>query len=145
MTTHHSAASATPTSARTILLAARAAAVLAVLSILWQGYSASRVIVAGGAALGPHEVGAVVAHVTTGLLALAVALHWWTTRGPVWPAAVAAAVFAATFVEASLGHEVTLWAHVPLAMLITIGTTAVFGRVWAAAVTSAVRKGRRAG
>ena len=49
--------------------AVRASAVLAMLSILWQGFSASYVIPAGGAALGPHEIGAVVAHVTTGLLA----------------------------------------------------------------------------
>ena len=109
----------------------RVTAVLAALSILWQGYSASTVIVDGGAALGPHEIGAVVAHVTTGLLALAAALHWWTTRGPMWPVAVSAVMFVATFVEASLGHERTLWVHVPLALLITMGTAAVLVRAFA--------------
>ena len=131
MTTEHPTASKARASIPATLPILRITAVLAVLSILWQAYSASNVIVAGGAALGPHEIGAVVAHVTTGLLAFGAALHSWTTRGPVWPAALSAVVFVATFVEASLGHEVTLWAHVPLAMLITIGTTTVLVRSWA--------------
>ncbi len=129
MTHEQAAATATPTSIS--LRAVRVAAVLAALSILWQGYSASNVIVDGGAALGPHEIGAIVAHVTTGLLALAAAVHWRATRGPVWPAAVSAVVFVATFAEASLGHERTLWVHVPLALLITMGTATVLVREFA--------------
>ena len=103
----------------------RAAAVLAVLSILWQGYSASGVIVSGDPALGPHEIGAVVAHVVTGLLALVTAVHWWATRGPIWPTVVSVVVFAVTFVEASLGHKRSLWLHVPLALLLMFGVAAV--------------------
>jgi hypothetical protein len=115
--------------ASTIVWAVRAAAVLAVLSILWQGFSASNVIIGGDPALGPHEAGAVVAHVVTGLLAAAVVAHWWVARGAVWPAVTAVVVFAATFVEASLGHKRTLAVHVPLALLIIGGVVAVLG--WA--------------
>src|ERR1700733_14186677 len=97
----------TPSSA--VVGGVRVVAVLAVLSILWQGFSASNVIVSGDPALGPHEAGAVVAHVVTGLLALVVAVHWWTTRRAVWPTVVSVVVFVATFVEASLGHKRTLW------------------------------------
>jgi hypothetical protein len=131
MTSEKPAAPMTQTSTSIILPVLRTVAVLAVLSILWQAYSASNVIVAGDAALGPHEIGAVVAHMTTGLLALCTALLWWTTRGPVWPTALSAGVFAATFVEASLGHRLTLWAHVPLAILITMGTAAVLHHAFA--------------
>lgn len=107
----------------------RVAAVLAALSILWQGFSASSVIVSGDPALGPHETGAVVVHVATGLLAVAAAAHWWATRRAVWPAVVSVVIFAATFVEASLGHGRTLWVHVPLALLIMLGVGAVV--LWA--------------
>lgn len=107
----------------------RATAVLAVLSILWQGYSASNVINAGDAALGPHEAGAIAAHIVTGLFAVAAVAHWWVTRVRLWPAVTAVVVFAVTFLEASLGHGRTLWAHVPLALLLIGGTTAVL--VWA--------------
>jgi hypothetical protein len=131
MTTEKHAAPGSRTSASIILPVLRTVAVLAVLSILWQGYSASNVIVTGDAALGPHEIGAVVAHVATGLLALCTALLWWTSRGPVWPTALSAVVFVATFVEASLGHGRTLWIHVPLALLITMGTVAVVYRAFA--------------
>ena len=128
------------TTAPTVVWGVRATAVLAVLSILWQGYSASGVIVAGDPALGPHEAGAVVAHIVTGLLAAAAVAHWWMSRSAVWPAAVAAVVFALTFVEASLGHKRTLWVHVPLALLLITGVAAVL--VWAF-LPSAPRAGSR--
>ena len=114
-----------PTPSPVVVGGVRVAAVLAVLSILWQGYSASSVINVGDPALGPHETGAVIAHVVTGLLAIATAVHWWTTRRAVWPVVASVVVFAATFVEASLGHKRSLWVHVPLAMLIMLGVGAV--------------------
>ena len=33
------------------------------------------------------------------------------TRGPFWPAVLAVVLFAATFIEALLGHKRTLWAR----------------------------------
>jgi hypothetical protein len=116
-------------SSSALVWSVRIAAVASVLSVLWQGFSASFVIVSQGSALGPHEAGAVVAHVVTGLLALAAAAHWWRTRGALWPAVVAVVVFVATFVEAALGHLFSLWAHVPLALLIMLGVGSVL--VWA--------------
>lgn len=113
------------------LWALRAAAVISVLSILYQGFSASGVIVAGDPALGPHETGAIVAHVVTGLMAAAAAVHWRATRGPVWPTLLAVIVFGVTFLEASLGHKGSLWVHVPLALLIILATGAVlFWSFW---------------
>ncbi len=123
--------STTPTAARSstiTLWALRTMAVFAALSVLYQAFSASAVIVAGDAALDAHETGAVVLHVFTGLLAVAAAAQWRATRGPVWPAVLAVVLFAATFLEASLGHKRTLWAHVPLAMLIVGATTTIL--VW---------------
>src|ERR1700709_247423 len=74
-----------PTAPSGTIWLVRVCAVLAVLSILWQGFSASNVIIAGDAALGPHEAGAIVVHVLTGLLALASAAQWWATRPATWP------------------------------------------------------------
>ena len=118
-----------------VLWLVRITAILAVLSILWQGYSASAVIVAGDPALGPHEAGAVVAHVVTGLLALAAVGHWWLARKPLWPAVTAVVVFAVTFLEASLGHKRSLFIHVPLALLLVAGTAAVLVWAWTRTAT----------
>ena len=120
----------TSRSTATTLWALRAAAVLAVLSVLYQALSASGVIVSGDEALGPHETGAIVLHVLTGLLAVVAAVHWRVSAGPLWPAVLAVVVFGATFLEASLGHKSSLWAHVPLAMLIMLGAAAVLFRAF---------------
>ena len=66
------------------------------------------------------------AHPTIGLLLLAAVLHARRTR--VWvPAALAAGVFVLTFVQAALGSSGSIATHVPLALVITVGT------VWLAA------------
>ena len=98
----------------------QAAAVLSVLVLFWQFLSAGRLLV-GEDALGGHGAGAIALHVTTGLLLAATALHGRSTR-VWWPAALAGAVFVLTFVQAALGSSGSITTHVPLALVLTVGT-----------------------
>ena len=98
----------------------QAAAVLSVLVLLWQFLSAGRMLV-GEDAVGGHGAGAIALHVTTGLLLVAAVLHGRRTR-VWWPAALAAAVFVLTFVQAWLGSHDAVAVHVPLALVVTAGT-----------------------
>jgi hypothetical protein len=103
----------------------QATAVLSVLVLFWQFLSAGRIVV-GEDATGGHGAGAIALHVTTGLLLAATVLHGRRTR-VWWPAALAAAVFVLTFVQAALGSSGSIAVHVPLALVITVGV------VWLAA------------
>ncbi|MGR6967263.1 hypothetical protein ACU610_22665 [Geodermatophilus sp. URMC 61] len=103
----------------------QAAAVLSVLVLFWQFFSAGRMLV-GEDATGGHGAGAIALHVTTGLLLAAAVLHGRRTR-VWWPAALAAAVFVLTFVQAALGSSGSIVTHVPLALVVTVGV------VWLAA------------
>ncbi|HYX96380.1 MAG TPA: hypothetical protein VE823_15055 [Geodermatophilus sp.] len=98
----------------------QAAAVLSVLVLFWQFLSAGRMLV-GEDAVGGHGAGAIALHVTTGLLLVATVLHGRRTR-VWWPAALAAAVFVLTFVQAWLGSHDAVAVHVPLALVVTAGT-----------------------
>lgn len=110
----------TTVSPATTLRALQVLAVLSVLSLAFQFVTAGQLFPDGG----PEEVhatGAIALHVLTGLTALAAGAHWYLTRGPVWPAGLAAAVFVLTFVQAYLGGRSTLAFHVPGALVLTIG------------------------
>ncbi len=122
MTRTRDAAVAIPVST---LRPVQAAAVQSVLVLYWQFYSAGRVLV-GEDALGGHGAGEIALHVTTGLLLGASVLQGRRTR-VWWPAALAAAVFVLTFVQAALGSSGSIATHVPLALVVTVGT------VWLAA------------
>ena len=98
----------------------QAAAVLSVLVLFWQFVSAGRMLV-GEDAGGGHGAGAIGLHVTAGLLLVATVLHGRRTR-VWWPAALAAAVFLLTFVQAWLGSHDAVAVHVPLALVVTAGT-----------------------
>ena len=98
----------------------QAAAVLSVLVLFWQFLSAGRILV-GEDATGGHGTGAIALHVATGLLLVATVLHGRRTR-VWWPAALAAAVFVLTFVQAWLGSHDAVAVHVPLALVVTAGT-----------------------
>ena len=98
----------------------QAAAVLSVLVLFWQFLSAGRMLV-GEDAVGGHGAGAIALHVTTGLLLVATVLHGRRTQ-VWWPAALAAAVFVLTFVQAWLGSHDAVAVHVPLALVVTAGT-----------------------
>ena len=103
----------------------QAAAVLSVLVLFWQFLSAGRILV-GEDATGGHGAGAIALHVSTGLLLVATVLHARRTR-VWWPAALAAVVLVLTFVQAALGSSDSIVTHVPLALVLTVGT------VWLAA------------
>jgi hypothetical protein len=118
-----------PTASRSAstVRAVQAAAVLSTLALLWQFFTAGRMI-SGTDAVGAHGAGAIALHVTTFLLVAATALHA-RAGGARWPAAVSGAVFIATFVQAYLGDEGNLNAHVPGALVLTVGT--VWVTAWA--------------
>jgi hypothetical protein len=98
----------------------QAAAVLSVLVLFWQFLSAGRILV-GEDATGGHGAGAVALHVSSGLLLVATVLYARGTR-VWWPAALAAGVFVLTFVQAALGSSGSIVTHVPLALVLTVGT-----------------------
>ena len=110
----------TAVTAPSTLRAVQATAALALLVLLWQFVSAGRIMV-GEDATGGHGAGAIALHVTTGLLVVATALHGRSTR-VWWPAALAGAVFVLTFVQAALGSSGSITTHVPLALVLTVGT-----------------------
>jgi hypothetical protein len=127
----HAARRAEPVDAtpgRAVANAARVAAALAVVGILWQGATAGQVLMRSRGFLRLHEAGAVAVHVFTGLTCIALFLIWRTTRGSLWPTIIAAVVFVASFVQAALGDDATMWAHVPGALLLMLGSAAVL--VW---------------
>jgi len=109
--------------------ALRAAATLAVLAILWQGATAGGILMQTRTFLGLHEAGAIAVHVLTGVVALLAFLTGRSTRGLLWPAVLGAVVFVASFVQAALGDDETMWAHVPGALLLMLGSAVVL--VWA--------------
>lgn len=96
---------------KTLLITARIAALLnlAALSVLF--ISAGQ-LVQHTQGLDLHGLGAIALHVFTGLLALALVIRAVLTRTGGWPAAGAGALFAMTFVQASLGSYLTLDAHI---------------------------------
>lgn len=120
---------AAPTASRSTstVRAVQAAAVLSVLVLLWQFISAGRLL-AGNDALGAHGAGAIALHVTTFLLLVATLLHV-RAGGARWPAAVSGAVFLAAFVQAYLGSEANMSAHVPGSLVLTVGT--IWVTAWA--------------
>jgi heme A synthase len=112
----------------TLLRVLQSTAVLSVLTIVWQGATAGELITRHPTALEYHQGGAVVLHVFTALTAIAALLLWRTTRGPLWPTVLAAVVFVGTIVQAALGDDATLYLHVPLALVLMLGSGTVL--VW---------------
>ena len=110
----------TAVTAPSTLRAVQVTAALALLVLLWQFVTAGRIMV-GEDATGGHGAGAIALHVTTGLLLVATVLHGRRTR-TWWPAALAGVVFVLTFVQAALGSSGAITTHVPLALVLTVGT-----------------------
>lgn len=95
-------------------------AALAVVNVLFQFITAGQLFPSGG----PdelHAAGAIVLHVFSGLAAICAFLLWRQGRITLGLAALAAVVFAYTFVQAAIGGYDTLYIHVPGAMLLTAG------------------------
>jgi hypothetical protein len=124
MTRTRDNAVATPTSTTRPV---QAAAVLSLLVLLWQFFTAGQMITRE-AGPGGHSVGALCMHVATLLLLLATVLYGRRTR-VWWPAALSGAIFLLTFLQAWLGSHGPITAHVPVALLVTIGV--VWVTAWA--------------
>jgi hypothetical protein len=118
-----------PTAGRTsaTIRAVQVAAALSVLALIWQFATAGRIL-DGSAAVDVHGVGAIALHVVTALLVGAALLHA-RAGGARWPVVVSGVVFVATFVQAAIGDAGNMTAHVPGALVLTVGTVWITG--WA--------------
>lgn len=103
------------------LRALQVTAVASLLALTSQFITAGNIFTGSMAALDLHGAGAIALHAGLGLATLAAAAHWRIRHAPLWPAVVTAAVFVLSFVQAYLGSGATLWAHVPGALVLTIG------------------------
>ncbi|GAB3521771.1 hypothetical protein [Arthrobacter monumenti] len=103
------------------LRALQVTAVVSLLALISQFITAGNIFSSSVAALNLHGAGAIAMHVIFGLATLAAAAHWRIRHAPLWPAVVTAVVFVLSFVQAYLGSAATLWAHVPGALVLTIG------------------------
>ncbi|MBB3676825.1 hypothetical protein [Modestobacter versicolor] len=110
-----------------LVRAAQVGAVASVLALLWQFATAGQLL-SQEDAMGGHATGAVVLHVANAVLLVATVLHV-RAGGARWPAVLAAAVFAAGFVQAAIGDAGNMGAHVPGALVLSVGT--VWLTAWA--------------
>ena len=104
----------------------RIASLASVVALLWQFVTAGQLLSQNNLIL-LHAIGAGALHVTTGITLLAAFLHWRRTRSDQPVLVGAAVVFVLTFVQAALGSAGNMAAHVPGALIITVGV------VWLAA------------
>ena len=110
----------------------RLASLASLLALLWQFITAGQ-LVSGEDALVLHAIGAGALHVTTGLTLVAAVLHWRRDRSAQGVLVWAAVVFVLTFVQAWLGGAGNLAAHVPGALVLTVGV--VWLPIWALRAT----------
>ena len=103
------------------------ASLAALAALLWQFVTAGQ-LVTGNDILSLHAIGAGALHVTTGVTLLAAFLHWRRTRSDQPVLVGAAVVFVLTFVQAALGGADMIAAHVPGALVVTVGV--VWLAVW---------------
>ncbi|NYH50723.1 hypothetical protein HNR06_000312 [Nocardiopsis arvandica] len=101
----------------------RAAVLLHLAAILWEGATAGQLVTLNMDALPLHYYGAFGVHALAGSQALAAALYWQRSgRGGGIPRTVllvSLAAFALGFAQAALGTYGPLQAHVPLALFLT--------------------------
>lgn len=102
-------------------------AVLSLLSLAFQFVTAGELVSHPNASPDIHGAGAIILHIITGLTTVAAAVHWRKRRTSLWPTAIAALVFVLSFVQAAIGDSGAMWAHVPGALVLTVGA------VWVAA------------
>jgi uncharacterized membrane protein len=106
----------------------RIASLASLVALLWQFVTAGQ-LVAGRDLTTLHAIGAGALHVTTGVTVIAAFLHWRRTRADQPVLVCAAVVFVLTFVQAAFGGAGNLAAHVPGALVVTVGV--VWLAVWA--------------
>ncbi|GAA4549947.1 hypothetical protein [Pseudonocardia xishanensis] len=119
------AAATSRTAPAGLVATVRVTSVLAALIVVAQGVTAGEIIVRNRAAEMLHTLGAYGVHVFTGLTMIVAVLLVRRTGGRQWPAVLAAAVFVLSFLQAALGHLGLMAVHVPLAMLLLVGSVGV--------------------
>jgi uncharacterized membrane protein len=117
--------SATETASPTALRALRAAATAAVVMIVLQGVTAGEILSRSRVAETLHFGGAFAVHALTGLTAVAAFLVARRRRVSWWPTGIAVAVFVVSFAQAAFGEAGILSVHVPLAMVLLVGSVTV--------------------
>jgi hypothetical protein len=115
------------TSPRPFLLTARffALATVAVVVVL---FGTAGALVQAGELKDVHGAAAIVLHVVTGGLTVALAGLAYSRGRGWWAAVVAVVIFAYSFVQAALGEGATLRVHVPGSLLIVAGS--IWLTVW---------------
>ncbi len=115
------------TSSRPFLITARffALATVAVVVVL---FGTAGALVQAGELKNIHGAAAIVLHVVTGGLMVALAGLAYSRQRGWWAAAVAGVIFAFSFVQAALGEGPTLGVHVPGSLVIVAGT--IWLTVW---------------
>lgn len=116
-----------------LLVALRVTAVLAVAIIVVQGVTAGEILARSDTAEMLHSLGAYGVHVFTGLTMIAAVLVVRMSGARQWPAVLAALVFVVTFLQSALGSGGVMTVHVPLAMVVLVGSVWVL--VWTFAGT----------
>jgi uncharacterized membrane protein len=103
----------------------RVAATAAVVVIVLQGVTAGEILSRSRIAETLHFGGAFAVHICTGLTALAAFLLARRRQVSWWPTGIAVAVFVVSFAQAAFGEFGLLSVHVPLAMLLLVGSAVV--------------------
>lgn len=117
----------TQTSSRPFLITARAFA-LATVAVVVVLFGTAGALVQAGELKDFHGTAAIVLHVVTGGLMVALAGLAYSRRRGWWTAVVAAVIFMYSFIQAALGEGATLGIHVPGSLVIVIG--AIWLTVW---------------
>ena len=123
--TRSPAHAATDTDRPGALRALRVSATAAVVVIVLQGVTAGEILSRSRIAETLHFGGAFAVHICTGLTALAAFLLARRRRVSWWPTGIAVAVFVVSFAQAEFGDLGLLAVHVPLAMLLLVGSVVV--------------------
>ena len=108
-----------------VLLALRVTSLLTCLTVLYQAATTGEIFMENDAGGELDATGAVVLYVLTGLTVVAAFVHRRVGAAPWWPTAVAAVVFALSFVLALVGQQAPLYVHVALALALMVGATVV--------------------
>ncbi|MDG4665972.1 hypothetical protein [Mycobacterium sp. 236(2023)] len=114
-------------STRSFLLTARLFA-LATVVVIVALFGTAGALVQAGELKDVHGGAAIVLHVVTGGLMVALAGLAYDRKRAWWTVALAFVIFAYSFVQAALGEGATLGIHVPGSLLIVVGT--IWLTVW---------------
>ena len=123
----------------TLVRALRIATVLTVFMVVWQGATAGELISGEPAALRYHQAGAIVLHVVAAAAAVAAFLLRRRSGGPLWPSVLGVVIFVCTLVQAAVGDAGVMALHVPMALVLMLGSAVLLAWSFLPAPGSRVR------